>query len=73
MAKHKKVIITREGYIFLAAVGVLILALIVVAVATSGFGACAPREKAAYHHRPVRLSSRTHGHAPAYAGGGTQS
>lgn len=46
MAKHKKVIITQEGYIFLAAVGVLILALIVVAVATSGFGACAPREKA---------------------------
>ena len=48
MAKHKKVIITREGYLLLAAVGVLILALIVVAVATRGFGACAPREGAAF-------------------------
>ena len=40
MAKRKKLIITREGYLFLAAVGVLLLALIIVAFATKGFGAC---------------------------------
>ena len=40
MAKRKKLIITREGYLFLAAVGVLLLALIIIAVATKGFGAC---------------------------------
>lgn len=40
MAKRKKLIITREGYLFLAAVGVLLLALIIVAIFTKGFGAC---------------------------------
>ena len=40
MAKRKKLIITREGYLFLAAVGILLLALIIVAFATKGFGAC---------------------------------
>lgn len=40
MAKRKKLIITREGYLFLAAVGVLLLALIIVGIATKGFGAC---------------------------------
>ena len=40
MAKRKKLIITREGYLFLAAVGVLLLALIIIAGATKGFGAC---------------------------------
>lgn len=40
MAKRKKLIITREGYLFLAAVGVLLLALIIIAIATKGFGAC---------------------------------
>ena len=40
MAKRKKLIITREGYLFLAAVGVLLLALIILAIATKGFGAC---------------------------------
>ena len=40
MAKRKKLIITREGYLFLAAVGILLLALIVIAIATKGFGAC---------------------------------
>ena len=40
MAKRKKLIITREGYIFLAAVGILLLALLIVAIATKGFGAC---------------------------------
>ena len=40
MAKRKKLIITREGYLFLAAVGVLLLAVIIIAVATKGFGAC---------------------------------
>lgn len=40
MAKRKKLIITREGYLFLAAVGVLLLALIVVGIFTKGFGAC---------------------------------
>ena len=41
MAKRKKLIITREGYLVLAAAGVLLLALIIVAFATKGFGACA--------------------------------
>ncbi len=40
MAKRKKLIITREGYLVLAAAGVLLLALIIIAVATKGFGAC---------------------------------
>lgn len=40
MAKRKKLIITREGYIFIAAVGVLLLALIIIAIFTKGFGAC---------------------------------
>ena len=40
MAKRKKLVITREGFLFLAAVGVLLLALIIIAVATKGFGAC---------------------------------
>jgi len=43
MSKRKKLIITREGYIFLAAVGVLLLALIIIAVATKGFGACSKK------------------------------
>ena len=41
MAKRKKLIITREGYLVLAAAGVLLLALIIVAFFTKGFGACA--------------------------------
>lgn len=41
MAKRKKLIITREGYLLLAAVGVLLVALVIVAFATNGFGACA--------------------------------
>ncbi len=41
MAKHKKLVITREGYMLLAGIGVLLLALIIIAVATKGFGACA--------------------------------
>lgn len=45
MAKRKKLIITREGYLFLAAVGVLLLALIIIAVATKGFGACSKEPK----------------------------
>ena len=40
MAKNKKLIITREGYLVLAAIGVLLLALIIIAIATKGFGAC---------------------------------
>lgn len=40
MAKRKKLIITREGYLVLAAAGVLLLALIIVAFFTKGFGAC---------------------------------
>ena len=45
MAKRKKLIITREGYLFLAAVGVLLLALIIIAIATKGFGACAKEQE----------------------------
>ena len=45
MAKRKKLVITREGYIFLAAVGVLVLALIIFAVATKGFGACSKEKE----------------------------
>ncbi len=52
MAKRKKLIITREGYLFLAAIGVLILALIVVAVLTKGFGACV-KEEAAVNMTPA--------------------
>ena len=44
MAKRKKLVITREGYLFLAGVGVLLVALIVVAVLTKGFGACSKQE-----------------------------
>ncbi len=47
MAKRKKLIITREGYIFLAAVGILLLALILVAIFTKGFGACSKEQEAA--------------------------
>ena len=47
MAKRKKLVITREGYLVLAAIGVLILAIIIIAVATKGFGACNGKEKAA--------------------------
>ena len=32
MAKRKKLIITREGYLVIAAIGVLLLALIIIAV-----------------------------------------
>lgn len=46
MAKRKKLIITREGYLVLAAIGVLLLALIIIAVATKGFGACSKGEGA---------------------------
>lgn len=52
MAKRKKLIITREGYLFLAAIGVLVLALIVVAVLTKGFGACV-KEEAAVNMTPA--------------------
>ncbi len=45
MAKRKKLIITREGYLFLAAVGVLLLALIIIAIATKGFGACSKEQE----------------------------
>ena len=44
MAKRKKLIITREGYLVLAAVGVLLLALIIIAIFTKGFGACSKQE-----------------------------
>ncbi len=47
MAKRKKLVITREGYLLLAAIGILILALIIIAVATKGFGSCSGKEKAA--------------------------
>ncbi len=53
MSKRKKLIITREGYIFLAAVGVLLLALIIVAVATKGFGACNKNAGAAASATPA--------------------
>ena len=46
MAKRKKLIITREGYLVLAAIGVLLLALIIISVATKGFGACSKGEGA---------------------------
>lgn len=52
MAKRKKLIITREGYLFLAAIGVLILALIVVAILTKGFGACV-KQKATVNMTPA--------------------
>ena len=45
MAKRKRLIITREGYLVLAAIGVLLLALIIIAVATKGFGACSRDEE----------------------------
>ncbi len=45
MAKRKKLVITKEGYIFLAAVGILLLALIIVAFATKGFGACSKKQE----------------------------
>lgn len=53
MAKHKKLIITREGYLVLAAIGVLLLALIVVCVATKGFGACSSGQEAAASSSPA--------------------
>ena len=68
MSKRKKLIITREGYIFLAAVGVLLLALIIVAVATKGFGACNKKAAAApsaspaaseYHPAPTAAPTET--------------
>ena len=46
MAKRKKLIITREGYLVLAAIGVLLLAIIIIAVVTKGFGACAKEQEA---------------------------
>lgn len=52
MAKRKKLVITREGYLFLAAIGVLILGLIVVAVLTKGFGACS-KEQAVVNMSPA--------------------
>lgn len=51
MAKRKKLIITREGYLVLAAVGVLLIALIIIAFATKGFGACS-KEKEAVSNTP---------------------
>ena len=69
MSKRKKLIITREGYIFLAAVGVLLLALIIVAVATKGFGACNKNAGAAASaSRRFRVSSRSHGCPHRYTG-----
>lgn len=47
MAKRKKLVITREGYLVLAAVGILLLALIIIGIATKGFGACAKEEEPA--------------------------
>ena len=46
MAKRKKLIITREGYLVLAAIGVLLLAIIIIAIVTKGFGACAKEQEA---------------------------
>ena len=51
MAKRKKLVITREGYLVLAAIGVLLLALIVIAIVTKGFGACS-KEKVAVNSTP---------------------
>ena len=45
MAKRKKLVITKEGYIFLAAVGILLLALIIIAFVTKGFGACSKEKE----------------------------
>ena len=68
MAKRKKLIITREGYLFLAAVGVLLVALIIVAFATKGFGACsgdasseasASPEASAYYPAPTATPTAT--------------
>ncbi len=67
MAKRKKLIITREGYIFLAAVGVLLLALILIAIFTKGFGACSKEQEAAnmtpaasdYHPAPTATPKPT--------------
>lgn len=67
MAKHKKLIITREGYLFIAAVGVLLLALIVVAIFTKGFGACVKEEvtvnvgpsASEYHPAPTAAPTET--------------
>ena len=53
MAKRKKLIITREGYLVLAAAGVLLLALIIVAFATKGFGACSGKKAAAASSSPA--------------------
>ena len=67
MAKRKKLIITREGYLFLAAIGVLLLALIIIAVATKGFGACNTEKKvesnipsaSEYHPAPTATPNPT--------------
>ncbi len=67
MAKRKKLVITREGYLFLAAVGVLLLALIIVAFATKGFGACSKETEAGnaapsaseYHPAPTATPKQT--------------
>ena len=68
MAKRKKLIITREGYLFLAAVGVLLVALIIVAFATKGFGTCsgdasseasASPEASAYYPAPTATPTAT--------------
>ena len=69
MAKRKKLVITREGYIFIAAIGVLVLALIIVAVLTKGFGACSKEQPAAsmtpeasaYHPAPTAAPTPTPG------------
>ena len=67
MAKRKKLIITREGYIFIAAVGVLLLALIIIAIFTKGFGACSKKQEAVdmtpaasdYHPAPTATPKPT--------------
>ena len=52
MAKRKKLIISREGYILLAAIGFLIVALIVLLFATKCFGACAKDDAVAQTNEP---------------------
>ena len=68
MAKRKKLIITREGYIFLAALGILLLALIITGFLTKGFGACSKKEAetissspapSEYHPGPTRTPKPT--------------
>ena len=67
MAKRKKLIITREGYLVLAAIGVLLLALIIIAVATKGFGACSKQQAeenvapsaSVYHPAPTATPNAT--------------